>query len=1311
VTSHPAKPEDMPMRRRVIVLIVALAPAFLAASAAAQHLRIYFPDIEQGNAVIVVSPTGRALVYDGGTERGATDDKAVLVVRDLIDAGVVTSLDYVVASHYDEDHIAGLDDVLNYGGVSSTIVTYDRGDFGGTPSTFAFFDYLDAAQRHNRTTIAPGTVIDLGGGVTLECVVVNGQLSGGGSVDISGSSQFENSATVGLVLRYGDFDAWLSGDLTGNPDTGVSDVESAVAPLVGDLDLYNLNHHGSRTSSNATFLAAMKAEVGFNQSSAGNSFGHPNSEVVQRFLDTLDTSGGTPLFFQQNPGNPTDTRSDDSLASAIADPDDVDGPVGLPGSVVLFSDGTSYRLWGGGVGPFTFAADSGPGTPGDYPPAILQVSRTPVVPLASESVTVDARVADEGAFTAQLRWWLDDVEQTPVAMSLVSGDTYRATLPSLADGSKVAYRVEATDGLSQSSLSAAEGYYSGVTPIATFRVNEPDGVLVPARYDVRVEGDLTAEPGLFHSFVSQIYVQDATGGVQVFDGEILPLARGDRVRFVGELEQFSGQTEVNIVEAFGNFGHTFVSSGTPPAPTAVTIAQILTDPEAWEGLLVRIDDASVVSGTIPESGNGNLTITDDGGVSTITLRIDGDTDVPGAATPTQPFDLVGLATQFDGRHPFTEGYQILPRERADILSEEVNLPSLLINEIHADPHGTLGDANGDGVRSATEDELVELINTGYALLDVSGWTISDEIGVRHVFPADTWVPAREAVVVFGGGVPTGDFGNATANGMVFTASTGTLALNNAGDTVTVADGSGAVVQSVAYGSEGGNDTSLNRDPDLTNTPFVLHSQAPASGGALFSPGTLMSGAAFTVPQGAVILTEVLYDPTGSDDGLEWIELFNTTDSPIDLSQLSIGGGGADYTNSLAQLEGTIQPQSTFVVGGPTSAAENANPVYDQVYDFSPDLQNAGTDADGVALFNVRAAVVTPTTVPIDAVVYGPANTNGLIDETGTANPPEVGDAPAGSSIERIDLEGAWQIQGAPTPNTWSEGSPPPPAPEGLLLSEVFYDAGGADDGLEWVELYNSGTETIDLSAFSLGNGGADYTSSLVQLSGSVEQGAVFVVGGPTSSSLNHAPVFDQAVDFSPDFQNSGTIGDGVALFAVPAAQVTASTVPVDAVVYGPNNSSGLIDETGSANPPEVGDAPEGSSIERVDLEGSWQIQGSPTPNASPLAGGGGGGDPTSMHVGSIVAGIENQGGGNKLAVVTVTIVDDSGAPVEGATVTGTFSGNFTGTSAQVTGGDGVATFTSGPKKGPSSYTFCVDDATHASLTYDPGSNLETCDGA
>ena len=70
----------------------------------------------------------------------------------------------------------------------------------------------------------------------------------------------------------------------------------------------------------------------------------------------------------------------------------------------------------------------------------------------------------------------------------------------------------------------------------------------------------------------------------------------------------------------------------------------------------------------------------------------------------------------------------------------------------------------------------------------------------------------------------------------------------------------------------------------------------------------------------------------------------------------------------------------------------------------------------MALFNTLAGNITPATVPIDAVVYGPNNNNGLIDETGSGNSPEVGDAPPGSSIERVTLNGDWQIRSAPDPN-------------------------------------------------------------------------------------------------------------------------------------------------------------------------------------------------------------------------------------------------------------------------------------------------------
>ncbi len=345
----------------------------------------------------------------------------------------------------------------------------------------------------------------------------------------------------------------------------------------------------------------------------------------------------------------------------------------------------------------------------------------------------------------------------------------------------------------------------------------------------------------------------------------------------------------------------------------------------------------------------------------------------------------------------------------------------------------------------------------------------------------------------------------------------------------------------------------------------------------------------------LVLSEVFYDPSGGDGGREWVELYNAGSTTLELSGYSLGNGGTDYTYSLVQLSGSIAPGATFVVGGPTSNSSNGNPAFDLVVDFSPDFQNSGSTADGVALFDLPAAQVTGSTVPIDAVVYGGSNSNGLIDESGSANAPEVGDAPSGSSIERLDLAGSWQIQTAPTPNATPFGGGGP-APGRVILSEVLYDVVSGDDGQEWVELYNAGGTAVDLSGYSLGWGGTDYTYGVQQLSGTIQPGATFVVGGPSSNASNANPSFDQAANLGPDLQNSGSTADGVALFDVPAAQVTGSTVPIDAVVYGGSNANGLIDESGSAGAPEVGDAAAGSSIERLDLAGGWRIQPSPTPN-------------------------------------------------------------------------------------------------------------------
>jgi len=183
---------------------------------------------------------------------------------------------------------------------------------------------------------------------------------------------------------------------------------------------------------------------------------------------------------------------------------------------------------------------------------------------------------------------------------------------------------------------------------------------------------------------------------------------------------------------------------------------------------------------------------------------------------------------------------------------------LVINEILADPSATAGDANGDGTIDTTQDEFVEIVNSTASSIDISGWTLNDAIGVRHTFPAGTLIPANCSVIVFGGGTPSGTFGNS----LVQTASTGMLGLNNGGDTVSLFNGASSE-GTYTYGAEGGNDTSLTRDPDITGVdPLVLHTAATGSNGALFSAGTKVDGSQFSGCP-TVISTVKIHDVQGN----------------------------------------------------------------------------------------------------------------------------------------------------------------------------------------------------------------------------------------------------------------------------------------------------------------------------------------------------------------------------------------------------------------------------------------------------------------
>jgi endoglucanase len=104
-----------------------------------------------------------------------------------------------------------------------------------------------------------------------------------------------------------------------------------------------------------------------------------------------------------------------------------------------------------------------------------------------------------------------------------------------------------------------------------------------------------------------------------------------------------------------------------------------------------------------------------------------------------------------------------------------------------------------------------------------------------------------------------------------------------------------------------------------------------------------------------------------------------------------------------------------------------------------------------------------------------------------------------------------------------------------------------------------------------------------------------------------------------------------------------------------------------------------------------------------------GGGEGSCHVASITVTIVPVAGPRSKARAEVVILDDQGAPVENATVTGTFTGDISDSGSDDTDANGLAVIESKAAKDVASVTFCVDSVTHATLTYEPGDNAETCD--
>lgn len=224
------------------------------------ELRVWFFDIGQGDATFVQTPDGHQLLIDGGP------DDAVLAKLGAVMGPLDRSLDLVLATHPDADHIGGLASVLARYEVAEVAT---NGDDKRTSIADGFDAARDAETGARIGVVRAGDAWTFGD-VTLEAVWP--------ATDEDVAREDANDASVVLLLTYGDATVLLTGDAP-------AAAEARFASLAGDVDVLRAGHHGSATSSAFAFLRDVAPEVAIISSGVDNRYGHPHPAVLQRFLD------------------------------------------------------------------------------------------------------------------------------------------------------------------------------------------------------------------------------------------------------------------------------------------------------------------------------------------------------------------------------------------------------------------------------------------------------------------------------------------------------------------------------------------------------------------------------------------------------------------------------------------------------------------------------------------------------------------------------------------------------------------------------------------------------------------------------------------------------------------------------------------------------------------------------------------------------------------------------------------------------------------------------------------------------------------
>lgn len=215
-------------------------------------LKVHIIDVGQGDSILIQTPSNKIVLIDGGPPVAGKK------VVDYLEKRNIDSIDLLIATHPDMDHIGGLPDVMNSVKVKQVI------DSGKFYFTRAYRKYIRNIRKQK---------------IPLKIAELNEKIDIDPSVNIKILNTYErfknnNESSIVVKITFGEIDFLLLGDIEREQEKELVEKFDVAA------DIVKVAHHGSKTSSSLNFLQRVNPDVALLTYSKQNNFGHPVPQVI-----------------------------------------------------------------------------------------------------------------------------------------------------------------------------------------------------------------------------------------------------------------------------------------------------------------------------------------------------------------------------------------------------------------------------------------------------------------------------------------------------------------------------------------------------------------------------------------------------------------------------------------------------------------------------------------------------------------------------------------------------------------------------------------------------------------------------------------------------------------------------------------------------------------------------------------------------------------------------------------------------------------------------------------------------------------------